>query len=108
MSLKKGQEAEERASCYLRDAGYEILARNFHSKFGEIDIVAHKEGVTHFCEVKYSTRHDPIWQITPQKMAKILQTIRFYCMRFPKTQNYQVDAILVRPDGIEMLKNISY
>ena len=75
MSLQEGLEAEEKASSYLQKEGYSILARNFHSKFGEIDIIALQDNTLHFCEVKFSKKYDPITRITASKMAKIIKTI---------------------------------
>ncbi len=53
-----GQEGEELASRYLRGRGYRILARNYRSPFGELDIVAGKAGELVFCEVKARTVGD--------------------------------------------------
>ncbi|MDD3341988.1 MAG: YraN family protein [Sulfurospirillaceae bacterium] len=103
-----GREAEERASLFLQESGYTILSRNFHSKFGEIDIIARKENVLHFCEVKYSKLYDPFIQITPLKMAKIIKTIGYYFLRHHENSDYEIDAILVTDEKIEFIKNISY
>ncbi|WP_263832281.1 YraN family protein [Sulfurospirillum oryzae] len=108
MSLKVGKEAEERASSYLEKEGYTIFMRNFHSKFGEIDIIAKKENILHFCEVKFSQNYDPITRITPSKMAKIIKTINYYLLTHATTDDYQIDAILVTPKTIEIIKNITY
>lgn len=108
MSLKEGQEAEERASLYLQQMGYEIIARNFHSKFGEIDIIAKKAHVIHFCEVKFSRFSDPIIRITPAKMAKIIKTIGYFFLTSRIKCDYEIDAVLVTPQTIELVKNISY
>ena len=40
------------AARYLRDNGYKILFANYRTRFGEIDIVAQKDGVISFVEVK--------------------------------------------------------
>jgi len=108
MSLKEGKEAEEKASSYLKKEGYTILARNFYSKFGEIDIIALKDHIVHFCEVKFSQKYDPITRITPSKMNKIIKTIHYYLLTHPNTGDYQIDAILVTSEDIEIIKNISY
>jgi putative endonuclease len=47
-----GQEGEDRAAAVLRREGYRILATNFRSPFGEIDIVAEENGCLVFVEVK--------------------------------------------------------
>lgn len=39
-----GRSGEERTQKYLLKNGYEILDTNFHSRWGEIDIVAKREG----------------------------------------------------------------
>ena len=107
MGLKEGLEAEDRASFYLQNIGFEIIERNFHSKFGEIDIVASKEGVLHFCEVKFSQKLDPILRIIPSKMTKIIKTIGYYFLTKRIHCDYQIDAILVTPQKIEIVPNIT-
>ncbi len=108
MSLMEGKEAEENASLYLQKLGYHIVTRNFHSKFGEIDIIALKDNVLHFCEVKFSKKYDPVTRITPSKMTKLIKTINYYFLKNPSSLDYQMDAILVTPENIEIIKNISY
>lgn len=104
----EGKEAEERASLFLQSLGYKILTCNFHSKFGEIDIIACKKNIIHFCEVKFSQKHDPLWRITPSKMSKIIKTINYYLLTHHTEMDYQIDAIILTPNTIEIIKNISY
>lgn len=47
-----GQRGEKIASDYLLDNKFVIITRNFRSKFGEIDIVAQKNKIIYFIEVK--------------------------------------------------------
>lgn len=47
-----GPWGEALAAEYLRRKRYEILACNFRSRYGEIDIIARKGGVVAFVEVK--------------------------------------------------------
>lgn len=47
-----GAEAEEQACLLLKELGYRIVARNWRSRFGEIDIVARDGGTVVFVEVK--------------------------------------------------------
>ena len=49
---KTGMWGEIFATRYLRDRGYEILSTNYVCRFGEIDIIAMKDGVMSFVEVK--------------------------------------------------------
>jgi putative endonuclease len=51
-TVDRGRRGEERAAAFLRDEGYEILEKNFRSRRGEVDIVAVRDDVVAFVEVK--------------------------------------------------------
>jgi putative endonuclease len=51
MSLS-GEKTERLACLYLKGLGFEIVARNWRSRFGEIDIVAREGETLVFVEVK--------------------------------------------------------
>ena len=104
-----GKEGEDRAVLYLKEFGYEIVRRNFHSKFGEIDVIAQKDGVLHFVEVKATDgSYEAIWRITKGKMEKILKTVNYFMLQNSFTCGYQIDAIIVNKNKIEMVENISF
>lgn len=107
MSKKVGTDAEDLACKYLLGLGYQILTRNFYSRFGEIDIIAKKSNVIHFFEVKYSKKCNPLERITPAKLSKIIKTVDFYMYTKNCYNEYQVDALLVQDSDIEILENIS-
>jgi Holliday junction resolvase-like predicted endonuclease len=48
-----GQKAEQAAVVYLEMRGYSVLEQNFRRPRCEIDIVAKKDGIVYFVEVKY-------------------------------------------------------
>ena len=48
-----GTHYEEEAARYLEQQGYQILERNFFSRYGEIDLIAKDEDTLVFVEVKY-------------------------------------------------------
>ena len=52
---KIGKWGEDAVAAYLKERGYEILARNARTPYGEIDIVAKQEDVYIFVEVKTRT-----------------------------------------------------
>jgi len=54
-NLFLGKSGEEIATSLLKENGYKILARNFKTKIGEIDIIARDKDTISFVEVK--TRH---------------------------------------------------
>jgi len=107
LSLKIGADAEDRVEKFLIKDGYKIIKRNFHSKFGEIDIIAKKDQILTFFEVKYSKNYDPIYRITSAKMQKIIKTIDYFFMINNSDDEYQISAALVTPKGIEIIDNIS-
>ena len=53
-----GRAGEELAAKLLKLKGYRILRRNYYCRYGEIDIIAMKDGAVIFCEVKTRTGDD--------------------------------------------------
>jgi len=79
-----GRRGEELAARHLVDHGYTILARNVTSKIGEIDIVAEKDGILCFVEVR--SRSDtnlghPAQSINEAKIRKIRRNAEYYLVR---------------------------
>ena len=105
MSIVKGKLGEDRAISFLEDRGFLVIERNFYSRFGEIDLIASRDGVLHFVEVK-SGEYDPIYQITPRKLSKILKTVQIYLSKKRIYCDYVVDAVIVE-DDIELIENIT-
>lgn len=72
---------EEHIVQLLKDRGCTILERNYHSRFGEIDIIAEDGVCLLFVEVKTRTEGgmtEPFEAITPQKQQKIILTAGNY------------------------------
>ena len=65
------------AAQYLGRSGYQILARNFRRRYGEIDLIAEKGGVTYFVEVKtkqssaYAPPHSSVGPAKRQRIARM-------------------------------------
>ena len=59
-TLTTGDLGEQLAADYLQQHGYRLLCRNFRCPCGEIDIIAEREGVIYFVEVKFS-RAAALW-----------------------------------------------
>ncbi|MBR5430376.1 MAG: YraN family protein [Firmicutes bacterium] len=75
----KGYEGEDMATAELLKRGYQILDRNYTTLHGEIDIVAEKDGVIHFVEVKSRDVHNyffPATSITDNKRYQIAGVAR--------------------------------
>ena len=74
---------ENKAVEFLKAKNYTILARNYHSRFGEIDIIARKQNTIIFVEVK--TRKNtafgfPAEFVDYQKQQKIMNKVMVYMM----------------------------
>ena len=55
-----GNWGEDIACTYLKRHNFLIIDRNYNKKWGEIDIVASKNNIIHFIEVKSKTVNDNI------------------------------------------------
>jgi putative endonuclease len=100
-----GQWGEEIATRYLNSQGYAILARNFHTAHGEIDIVASKETEIIFVEVKTRSSHAfayPEDSVTRRKQAAMLSAAQDYLQTHPGiVESWQFDVIAIegKPGG---------
>ena len=76
-----GAEGEASARDYLIGRGYRICAMNYRRAGGEIDIIARKQDVTAFVEVKRRTSDRfgrPAEAVTPAKQRHILRAALAY------------------------------
>lgn len=72
-----GKKGEDFAAEYFRKLGYEILCRNYHSRYGEIDIIVSEGNIIAFVEVKTrkaDSMVSPTYAVTPQKRKKLMLT----------------------------------
>ena len=80
-----GMAGENAAADYLEREGFKILERNWRLKAGEIDIIAERDGVVHFVEVKYRKNQNQgggIAAITPTKLKHMERAARLWMQRF--------------------------
>lgn len=47
-----GDRGEDIACIFLKNKGFTVTERNYRKVWGEIDIIAKKDGISHFFEVK--------------------------------------------------------
>lgn len=79
-----GRSGEERTQKYLLKNGYEILDTNFHSRWGEIDIVAKKGRIIAFVEVKARAVGSivrPVEAVNKKKIEKLIKTAWVYIQK---------------------------
>lgn len=94
---KVGSDYENIACDYLRDNGYLILENNYHCRFGEIDIIAMKDAIIIFVEVKYRKNSSMVHALESVGYAKqvvISKCAKYYLMVKRKLdQGCQFDVI---------------
>jgi len=108
-----GNRGENEACKFLKRQGYKIIARNFHNRTGEIDIVALDHNVLVFVEVKTRFSYTyglPEESVTPQKINSIVRTGQYFKLLNPQTPDLmRVDVVAI--DYVEnttrLLKNVS-
>ncbi len=99
--IELGRWGETIAAAFLSERGYEILARNWRSPHGEVDIIARKHGRVIFAEVKTRAGRGyghPFESITRVKMARMRRLAHEWC----RLQEHPIGAI--RIDAIAVLR----
>ena len=108
MSRHKGNIAETKACEFLYDHGFIVLEQNFYSRFGEIDIIATKNEVLHFVEVKSGDDYEKaIQNITKSKISELIKTGDVYIKKNGFNGDYEYDAVVVTPEKIWHIENIT-
>ena len=112
--MNTGNYGEKLAADYLRQKGYDILATNWHCQRGEIDIVARKDDMLVFVEVKTrrkSSTEAAFANITAKKRERLIATVYTYLDEHAdgdKEPIWRIDAIgvaLSRPPVIDHVED---
>lgn len=114
-----GVRIERRIRWYLRFRGYRIQAANYYTPYGEIDIIASKNGALVFVEVRSKKEESasrygtPAQSVTPQKQSRIIKSARFFLSQsFISCAEYRFDVIEVikKKHGLSInhIKNAFY
>ncbi len=110
---KLGSWGEERAKAYLQERGYEIVAQNVRSAYGEIDLLAKQGDTLVFVEVKARSSTDfgfPEEAVTETKQQHLLDCALDYLQSHPEHSEWRIDVISVLrskdgPPEIEHFEN---
>ena len=100
-----GQIGENAAADVLRAKGYRILKQNYRCRYGEIDIIAERDGDVSFVEVK--TRQSlkfgwPSEAVNEEKIKHIKRAARCYLNEMrekgyvPRTYSFQVMEVTIQ------------
>jgi len=101
---KTGQIGENVACEFLMKQGYQILDRNYRKKWGEIDVIAKKDSMIHFVEVKAvsggvprETDYQPEENVHSWKIKRLGRAIQTYLLekKVSDETEWQLDVIAV-------------
>ena len=100
-----GRSGEDAAAQYLEDHGHKIIARNWKTKWCEIDIVSQFDNAFYFTEVKYRCDGSGLDAITPKKLQQMRFAAELFLQDYPSasaqlaaaavSNNYEVTDFLV-------------
>ncbi|MDP9389028.1 MAG: YraN family protein [Actinomycetota bacterium] len=104
-----GAEGEEAVAGWYRDRGYEVVARNWRCRDGELDLVVRDGRVFVFCEVKTRTSDTfgaPVEAVTRTKQERLRRlAARWLADDAPvRPREIRFDVASVTPQGIEVLE----
>lgn len=98
----KGLYFENVALRWLKAKGLKMLAKNYQSRAGEIDLIMQEKDTICFIEVKYRNSQafgGAAHSIPPSKQRKIIHTALSFISHQPRYQDQQMrfDALLIEP-----------
>jgi putative endonuclease len=95
-----GQWGEKQAAVYLATHSFVILESNVRTPYGEIDLIASKDGVIVFIEVKTrrtTTFGFPEESVNQRKQNHILSSAQHYIQEHPELEAaWRIDVISIR------------
>jgi len=102
-----GGEGELRAASYLASRGLAILARNFRTRLGEIDVIAQDGEVLVFVEVRLRSSGSfggALESITPHKQRRIRAAANLYLSRLGRMPRCRFDVVLIEEGEVRWLR----
>jgi putative endonuclease len=106
--MNKGALAEQQAAQYLHEQGLNLVAHNYRSRFGEIDLIMQEGAVLVFVEVRMRRNASfggAAASIDAGKQRRIIRTAQQYLMGLPNLPPCRFDAVLLDDKGLQWLKN---
>jgi putative endonuclease len=97
-----GRNGESIAADFLAARGYSLIARNHRSRYGELDLVTCKDGVTVFVEIKTRRSKRLGWPeqgISRRKREHLIAAAQAYLVEHPELGgDWRVDVIAIEID----------
>src|SRR5205823_3531696 len=96
--LELGKKGEQLAVTYLLKNEFTILYRNWRHSHYEIDIIAEKNNLLHFIEVKMRSTGkfgQPEENVTRNKIRFLLKAANGFLYKHPQYRNFQIDILSI-------------
>jgi len=106
-----GAQAEQLAAQYLQQQGLKLIAQNYRSRFGEIDLIMHDGTTVVFIEVRLRRNAGfggAAASIDARKQKRIISTAQQYLAGLARVPPCRFDAVLLddaREGNMQWLKN---
>lgn len=100
-----GKTGEALAVIWFEEKGYSILHTNWRHKNLEVDIIATKNNILHFIEVKAVTTlkfGNPEEKVSEKKIRHLINASEEYLFQNPQWQRIQFDVL-----AVTMVKDLS-
>ncbi|WP_447640270.1 MULTISPECIES: YraN family protein [Chitinophagaceae] len=97
--IQTGKEGEHHAASHLLQLGFSLLAKNWRYHRLEVDLIASKDGILHFIEVKTRTTTKfglPEAAVSEKKMAFLKEAASAYQTLYPQWKKVQFDVIAIQ------------
>jgi len=95
-----GQQGEELALKFLLQEGLTLILKNYHNKFGEIDLIMEDKEHTVFVEVRFRSSADfggALSSIDRRKQTKLIKCANQYIANEPSHLGFRFDVIAISP-----------
>lgn len=101
-----GKKGEELSLDFLSRNGFAILHKNWRYRHWEIDVIAEKDGILHFIEIKTRTSESfgfPEENITKKKIQYLMNAATEFLYINPEWKRIQYDAlsVLLKNNNVE-------
>jgi uncharacterized protein (TIGR00252 family) len=96
-----GKKAESRVADYLKKNGFKVITKNWRTKVCEIDVVAKKDNVVYFVEVKYRSSEKQgggLDYITSKKLKQLHFAAQIWNQQNQWEGDYRILAAAVSDD----------
>jgi putative endonuclease len=93
-----GKKGEDMAAQWLQLRGYTLLHRNWRHSHAEVDIIASKNNILHFIEVKARKTEAfglPEESVGDKKMEMLMNAAEEFLYRFPEWKRIQYDILSI-------------